>query len=293
MQQSPSDGPPNPRTGPATSEHSPASTRRSFFVASAGALAGVGLVGVGGASAAANTTRGQDIAAARGRGDGATVAQLSSATSLRVLWRANTVTKVMALTFDDGPGSRLTAPLLEVLREERVRATFSLVGKRAHQYQDLVRAEMRSGHELANHSWSHADLSLLTYDGLKPELERTDQLLYELSGRRPAVIRPPYGRLNGGLLQYAARADQGILLWDLRFQESALDSAGNAAYVLDQMRPGSVLLGHDAGSANRYVGTQAVPAIIKEAKQRGYTFLTASEMFEVDQQTVRNRNQTT
>jgi len=163
-----------------------------------------------------------------------------------------------------------------------VRVTFSLVGKRAFAHRDLVRRQLAAGHELANHTWSHADLSRLDSTRQQAELERTDQLLYELSGKRPAMIRPPYGRVNGALLEHAARNGQHVLLWDMRFHEGSYDSAGNAAWVLKTMRPGSILLGHDAGSANRYVGTQAVPAIIEGAKRRGYEFVTASEMYELD-----------
>jgi peptidoglycan/xylan/chitin deacetylase (PgdA/CDA1 family) len=198
------------------------------------------------------------------------------------MWRANTSDKVMALSFDDGPGTSLTAPLLDVLRDEQVRATFCLVGRRAFERRELVVRQMRDGHELVNHTWSHADLSLLEYDAAKQELERTDQLLSEITGRAPRLIRPPYGRIDGALLQYAARAHQHILLWDLRFHEAQFDPAGNVEYVLENMRPGSVLLGHDAGSKDRYVGIRAVPEVIREAKRRGYEFLTASEMFARD-----------
>lgn len=254
------------------------SSRRSVLRA-----AGVGLAGVVGAAGGGAAVRYRDVAATREHNDGATVAQLSEATSLRVLWRADTEDKVMALTFDDGPGEELTAGLLDVLREEKVRATFCLVGERAHELRDLVRSQLRDGHELANHTWTHADLGLLGYDDVRRELERTDELLAELAGgRRPTLIRPPYGRVNGALLQHAARSGQQVLLWDMRFLESELDTAGNAAYVLENLRPGTVLLGHDAGKSNRYVGIDAVPAIVKGAKERGYSFLTASEMFERD-----------
>ena len=199
-----------------------------------------------------------------------------------MLWRANTTNKVMSLTFDDGPGPTLTSPLLDALAEAKVRATFCLVGKRAYLHRDLVKRQMQAGHELANHTWHHSDLSQLDYKQQQTELERTDQLLYELTGQRPAMIRPPWGRINGALLDHAARNGQHVLLWDMRFHESLYDSPGNAEWVLRTMRPGSVLLGHDAGSANRYIGTQAVPAIIMGARARGWEFVTASEMLALD-----------
>jgi peptidoglycan/xylan/chitin deacetylase (PgdA/CDA1 family) len=145
-----------------------------------------------------------------------------------------------------------------------------------------VRRQLRDGHELANHTWTHPDLSLLDYGALAHELERTDQLLSELSGRRPAVIRPPYGCMNAALLQHAALAHQGVVLWDVHFQDPVFDSAGNAAHVLERIAPGSIVLGHDAGRKDRSVGIAAVPEVIREERAQGYEFVTASELLELD-----------
>lgn len=224
----------------------------------------------------------RDVAAARERGLAATYAERSSATGLQVLWRAETTRKVAALTFDDGPGAELTAGLLDVLRTAKVRATFLLVGSRAKERPDLVRRQAREGHEVGNHSWSHRDLSLLSYDEIRGELERTDELLEDLTGRRPAVVRPPFGRINGALLQHVAIARQGVLLWDVRLREGDLDAPGNVAWVGENLRPGTIVLCHDAGSDNRYIGIQAIPGIVATARERGFEFVTASEMFELD-----------
>jgi peptidoglycan/xylan/chitin deacetylase (PgdA/CDA1 family) len=241
--------------------------------------AGAGVAGLLGLGAAGDGVHLRDRAAARRRGDAATIAPQTAATGLQVLWRAETNRKVMALTFDDGPGDTLTGPLLDVLREARVRATFFVVGSRAQEHPELVRRQARDGHEVANHSWSHRDLSGLDYADVAWELERTDQVLADLTGVRPTVIRPPWGRINGAVLQHAAQVGQRILLWDIRFRESELDTAGNAAYVLDRIRPGTVLLSHDAGLANRWIGIKAIPAVIAGARARGYEFVTAGELF--------------
>jgi peptidoglycan/xylan/chitin deacetylase (PgdA/CDA1 family) len=241
--------------------------------------AGAGVAGLIGLGATRDGVHYRDRAAARRRGDAATIAPMTAATGLQVLWRARTERKVMALTFDDGPGGELTPRLLDALRDANVRATFFVVGRRAHERRDLVRAQARDGHELANHSWSHADLSVLDYPDVASELERTDRLLAEITGARPTVIRPPWGRINGAVLQHAAQTGQRILLWDVRFHESDLDAAGNAAHVLDRLRPGTVLLAHDAGRRNRWIGIDAIPAVIDGARAQGYEFVTAGELF--------------
>jgi peptidoglycan/xylan/chitin deacetylase (PgdA/CDA1 family) len=244
--------------------------------------AGLGVAGLFGARLAGDRMRRQGTALASVRGKATSMAKGSGATSLRVLWRARTEEKVMALTFDDGPGRELTAPLLDALREEKVRATFCLVGRQAFEERDLVRRQMRDGHDLVNHTWTHANLALLDYDDLKVEMERTDQLLYELTGRNPGMIRPPYGHVSGALLQHAAMAGQGLLLWDVQLRETRLDTAGNVDHVIDHLRPGCIVLGHDHGREDRVIGTRAIPEIIRRAKAEGYRFVTASEMFEID-----------
>jgi peptidoglycan/xylan/chitin deacetylase (PgdA/CDA1 family) len=260
---------------------SPTSSRRSFL-----RMAGAGLAGTVGAGAVAGTAFGAEhyhaIETGRRRGDGATVATLSSATSLDLLWRAKTDRKVLALTFDDGPGEEHTAHLLDVLREAKVRASFAVVGRNAARLPDLVRRQHREGHEVLNHTWSHADLSMHEYDRCKAELARTDELIADLTGAPSAVIRPPFGRMSGNFLQYAAQTGQRVVLWDQRLLEERFDATGVAGDIVDHLRPGTVVLCHDAGLARRTIGMAAIPAILAGAKKAGYEFLTVSEMFSLD-----------
>jgi peptidoglycan/xylan/chitin deacetylase (PgdA/CDA1 family) len=252
-------------------------SRRALFTG-----VGVGAAAVAGAGASARATGYGDVVSARRTASTTSHLDLGNATSVKTLWRANTTEKVLALSFDDGPGTPLTRPLLEVLREEKVRASFGIVGSRATLMRDVIRDEISGGHELFNHSWSHPDLSLLEYDRIRIELERTDQLLYELSGARPAFVRPPYGRINGVLLQHVAQSHQSLLMWQMRFAEEIYDSAGLAAHVVDNLSPGMIVLGHDVGPARRAIGLGAVPAIIRGARKRGYSFVTPSELLALD-----------
>ena len=256
-------------------------SRRSFL-----RMAGAGVAGTLGAGAIAGTAVGveryNDLASARRRGDGATVATLSSASSLDGLWRAKTDRKVIALTFDDGPSAEHTARLLDALREAKARATFAVVGRNVQQFPDLVRRSHNDGHEIANHTWKHTDLSLHEYDKCSRELSRVDELVTDLTGSPTAVIRPPFGRVNGAMLQYAAQTGQKVVLWDMRLLEDEFDAAGNTAYVLDHLRPGTVVLAHDAGLAKRKVGMAAIPGILAGAHAAGYEFVTVREMFELD-----------
>ncbi|WP_203587387.1 polysaccharide deacetylase family protein, partial [Actinospica acidiphila] len=104
--------------------------------------------------------------------------------------------KCIALTFDAGP-SEHSARLLDILEEERVPATFFLLGKRhIDTYPELVRRMADEGHEVASHTWTHRILTELEPDGIREELERTNDEIERLTGRRPTLMRPPQGRTD-------------------------------------------------------------------------------------------------
>lgn len=203
-------------------------------------------------------------------------------TSARVLWRADTDERVLALTFDDGPTLPWTREYLDILAEAGVRGTFNVVGGNAVAHVDLLRRDLAAGHELCNHTYTHIDLGRADERHIREELERTDEALRRLTGVRPSILRPPYGHLSALALRCAADMGYDVALWDVKLYEKALDPAGNTRHVLDTIGPGSVLLAHDAGGPQRGVGVAALPGIIGEAKARGYRFVTVSELLALD-----------
>jgi len=203
----------------------------------------LGLVGTLAESGSAEARAYQDQERERGLGSLEGPSGGSFPHSTRVLWDSNTAQRLVALTFDDGPMERFTRPLLEVLDRAKVPATFCVVGARVQQQQSLVRRELSGRHELVNHTWSHPDLSALGAAGVDRELERTNEVIARLTGRRPALLRPPYGRLSGVALRAAARSGHDVLMWDVKLHEQSQDIAGNVHQVLRQLTPGTVLLG--------------------------------------------------
>ncbi|MGW2049923.1 polysaccharide deacetylase family protein [Streptomyces sp. NPDC001858] len=183
--------------------------------------------------------------------------------------------KCIALTFDAGPGKD-TPELLDILKREKVHATFFLLGKNhVLKYPQTVRRLADEGHEVANHTWSHPRLDTLGKDAIRDELTRTQDAIAEITGEKPTLMRPPQGRTNENVAAVTKELGLSQVLWTTTAKDySTTDSALITKRTLDQAGRDGIILLHDI-----YDGTvPAVPGIIAELKKRGYTFVTVSEL---------------
>ncbi|MFE9401365.1 polysaccharide deacetylase family protein [Streptomyces sp. NPDC006530] len=183
--------------------------------------------------------------------------------------------KCIALTFDAGPGPH-TPQLLDILKEKKVHATFFLLGrKHVDTYPDTVRRAAAEGHEIANHTWTHRRLDQLKPDEIRSELDRTQQAVKALTGRAPTLMRPPQGRTNDEVTAASKELGLSQVLWSATAKDYATtDSALIRKRILDQASRDGIILLHDI-----YDGTvPAVPGIIDELTERGYTFVTVPQL---------------
>jgi peptidoglycan/xylan/chitin deacetylase (PgdA/CDA1 family) len=196
--------------------------------------------------------------------------------------RVETDELVVALTFDDGPTSGYTQRVLEILDLEQVRATFFLNGRSMSDNPAETRLIVDAGHEIGNHSFSHKRMIFKSYGFVADELERTDQLIREAGYRGPIHFRPPYGKKLFNLPRYLDNNDTVSITWDVAaesYGEDSTDAAGLVQRVLQQVRPGSIVLLHVMFDS-RESSMQALPDIIGGLKDRDYRFLTVSELLD-------------
>ncbi|WP_176611344.1 polysaccharide deacetylase family protein [Actinomadura sp. WMMB 499] len=183
--------------------------------------------------------------------------------------------KCVALTFDDGPVPG-TAELLDVLDANGVRATFFVVGEKAAEHPELVRREYLAGHEIGNHSYTHADLGEASKERVVSELRRTQDVIRSATGLTPVLLRPPYGSMSKTLEREARRMGLAQVLWSVDPQDwSERDSGSVEKKIVEGVRPGGVVLMHDIHGSS----VDAVPDIIERLRDDGYEFVTVSELF--------------
>jgi len=184
-------------------------------------------------------------------------------------WSGGEYERVVALTFDDGPHPELTPWLLDILQYEQVPATFYVIGSWAYRYPDIVRRAYRSGHEIGNHSWSHPFLTRISLARAADEITRTDELLRSISGAVPNTVRPPYGAMDRWVEDLAN--PRPMILWDVDTYDwrSRYTPAVERAAIRSN---GGIVLMHDIHPTT----VEAVPAVIRGFKDRGYRFVTVS-----------------
>lgn len=130
--------------------------------------------------------------------------------------------KAVVLSFDDGPGlvSALDS-ILQTLRENEIKAEFYVLGEEVRQYPEATRKIVEQGHDIQNHSWSHPNLATASEQEVRRELERTQDIIEEVTGVRPTKIRPPYGAggfrrsLDQELIKVAQELSLAIVTWDI------------------------------------------------------------------------------
>ena len=183
---------------------------------------------------------------------------------------ANSGGKVIALTFDDGPGP-YTAQLLDILDQHGAKATFFLIGSKVSSQANVVRSIHARGHQLGNHSWSHPELPKLPIDQIAGEIDRTNDAIKQATGVTPAILRPPYGAVNGVVLEQLRARGMSSILWSVDTRDWAdRNSDIVCSRAVAGARPGAIILMHDIHQTS--VG--AVPCILNALKQQGYSFVT-------------------
>jgi peptidoglycan-N-acetylglucosamine deacetylase len=186
----------------------------------------------------------------------------------------------IAMTFDDGPNGQLTPKLLDMLKERGIKATFFLVGKNVEEYPDIVRRMANEGHELANHSWSHPALTKLGAEGFRKQIEGTNEVIAKVAGKRPVLMRPPYGATSTALnRRLSEQFGLKVILWSVDPLDWKYRNSNRVfSSIVQNTHPGAIILAHDIHPTT----VAAMPATLDALLGKGYKFVTVSELIAME-----------
>ena len=187
--------------------------------------------------------------------------------------------KVIALTFDDGPWENTTEQVLSILKQNNIQATFYMVGQAVQEHPEIAKQVAEAGHAIGNHTWRHLmnDMDELA---AAEEMGNAARLIYQATGVRTALMRPPGGNMTGSLVPYAQKKGYSINIWSADSSDYYLSTPLIIDNVLSNAKSGGIVLMHDGGG-DRSQTVEALPQIISSLQKQGYKFVTVPELMQL------------
>ncbi|MFA5116196.1 MAG: polysaccharide deacetylase family protein [Candidatus Omnitrophota bacterium] len=195
--------------------------------------------------------------------------------------------KVVALTFDDGPSPVWTPQILDELKRAGIKATFFMLGKHVAQYPDIAKRAAQEGHEIENHSYTHHGLINYKMDQLEKEIDDTEAVIKETTGRTTKYFRPPKAWATDKEKRKIKGMGYETVLWSLNSKDwVTFHDKQIRGYILRHIRPGDIILFHDSGAVfsteggDRRQTVKTIFRLAEQLKEKGYKFVTVSELLD-------------
>ena len=203
----------------------------------------------------------------------------------KILWRGPSGLRALAITFDDGPNEPYTSRVLDILKELDVTAAFFMIGENVEAFPGAARRAAAEGHEIGNHGYDHGVLPLRSPAHVRSQIDRTSALIEKAAGVRPKFFRAPHGWRNPWVNRAAREAGCLPVAWTLGVWDTARPGAGAIARrALAGLSNGCILLLHDGRGTEHGTDSsqlvEALPAIIRGAREAGYRFVPLSDLIE-------------
>ena len=172
---------------------------------------------------------------------------ISSRVYVKAYCRKKTIEKEVALTFDDGPNAEYTPKILDILKQWNVKATFFCIGSEVEKNPQLAAKIAEEGHLIGNHSYSHVNsFPLFSAKKMSVDLRRCEEALQSATGKTVRFFRPPFGVTNPTLKRALKKFDYHVIGWNIRSLDTSTKDADKVvSRIIQQIRPGSVILLHD------------------------------------------------
>ena len=183
--------------------------------------------------------------------------------------------KVVAISFDAAWGNEDTQTLIDILAKYQIKTTFFVVGDWVDKYPESVKALADAGHEVMNHSSSHAHFSQLSDREIADDITACNEKIAKITGVTPTLFRCPYGENDDHVIE----AVKGLGMTAIQWSVDSLDWKGISAEeiqrrVLRGVEPGSIVLFHNAAENT----PEALPGILESLLADGYTVVPISQI---------------
>ena len=191
------------------------------------------------------------------------------------VYSVETDEKKVAISFDAAWGNEQTSELLDILDRYEVKATFFLVGQWVDNFPDSVKEISKKGHDVENHSNTHAHMPELSLEGMTEEIVSCNDKIKALTGKCPTLFRPPYGDYNNNVVGAVKTQNMYCIQWDVDSLDwKDLSASEITQRVTSKLQNGSIVLLHN-GAKNT---PEALPSIIEGIRAQGYELVPISEL---------------
>ena len=187
---------------------------------------------------------------------------------IKVVCSADTDKKEIAISFDDGPATNFTPQILQLLKEENIKAAFFCIGNRIPGNEKIVKQLQEDGHIIGNHSYSHHFwFDMFSSKKMLEDMQLMDQTMKAITGLQPRLFRPPYGVTNPNLKKAIINGNYTPVGWSVRSMDTVIKNETKLLHKIKAgLKPGAVFLFHDTSNTT----LQVLPRFFKEVKNQGY-----------------------
>ena len=179
---------------------------------------------------------------------------------------------MVALTFDDGPYTKVTRKILKVLKRNNGRATFFIVGNRVEMYSETLQMAYDQGNQISSHTYDHKDLRQMSVKEIEKEINKANREVKKVIGCETTALRPPYGNVNDRMRK---TIDVPMIYWSVDSEDWKSRNATQILKRCKSVQDGDIILFHDLYPSTANAIKKLVPRLVKQ----GYQLVTIDELF--------------
>lgn len=202
---------------------------------------------------------------------------------LKPIYSAEVTTNEVGLTFDISWGEKTPEPILDILKEKGVKATFFISSPWASKHEDLVKRMVTDGHEVASHGNRHVDLNTLSPGEIEREIRSAHEVLLQISGQNISLLRPPNGAYDNKLISVSQRLGYQVIQWSVDSldwkrpgPEAVINNVLNGLPNGHGAGPGDIILFHASDSAPDTIN--ALPVVIDQLRAKNYQLVPVGQL---------------